>query len=176
MKAILDVFCCWRCSSLWETLVDGGGLEVGNVDSAGRVEAWTEEGGGAWLNGPFPFRRSRRDLTLMLWALWWRATLPTGPVLVLLKVCSALETQTHNHSETTHYIMEDNMQKQSQKWIKAAASFVHFSPSSPPKNSQMGLQMHFYSVVIRSLSSGAGPPLHHLHSGYCIAEEGCQWG
>lgn len=173
MKAILDVCCWWRCSSLWETLVDGGGLEDGKVDSAASVEAPAEEeGGGAWVNGPFPFRRSRRDLTLMLWVLWWRDTLPTGPVLVLLKGCSALETQTHNHSETTHYMKEDNMQK----WIKAAASFVHFSPSSPPKNSQMGLQMHFYSVVIRSLSSGAGPPLHHLHSGYCIAEEGGRWG
>lgn len=71
-------------------------------EDGGRVEEWrdegrTEEGGGVWFSGFLQFRRRRRDLTLIggmrLCLLRRLATLSTGPVPALLKVCSDLETK-----------------------------------------------------------------------------------
>lgn len=62
-----------------------------------RDEGRTEEEGGVWLGEFLLFRRRRRDLTLMGWTRLWLlrrlANLPTGPVPVLLKVCSDLGTK-----------------------------------------------------------------------------------
>lgn len=71
--------------------VDGGRVEEQ------RDEGRIEEDVGVWLGGFLPFRRRRRDLTLIGWTrlrlLRRWASLPTGPVPILLKVCSDLETK-----------------------------------------------------------------------------------
>lgn len=63
-----------------------------------------EEEGGVGFSGLLPFRRRRRDLTLIGWTRLWllrrRATLPAGAVLVLLKVCSDLERKSESYSRS----------------------------------------------------------------------------
>lgn len=61
----------------------------------GRTE---EEGGEVWLGGFFLLRRRRRDLSPVwgwprLRLLWRQAALPEGPVQVLLRAGSGLETK-----------------------------------------------------------------------------------
>ena len=71
-------------------------------EDGGRVEERRDggrivEGGGVWLGGFLSHRRIRRDLCLMGWTRLWLlrrcATMPAGPVPVLLKGCSDLDTK-----------------------------------------------------------------------------------
>lgn len=95
MRALLAASCCFCWSSADGGLGDGMEEDGGRVEER-RDEERIEEEGAVWLEF-FPFRRRRRDLTLIGWTRLWLlrrwATLRTGPVPVLLKGCSDLETK-----------------------------------------------------------------------------------
>lgn len=77
--------------------------EDGEKEEERRDEGRIEEGGSLWP-GSLLFRRRRRDLTLLgrtrLWLLRRWPSLCTGPVPVLLKRSSDLETQAQSYSRS----------------------------------------------------------------------------
>lgn len=87
----------------------------GRVDER-RDGGRTEEERGVWLGGFLSHRRIRRDLCLIGWTRLWLlrrwATMLEGPVPVLLKGCSDLDTkksQTHiSHHDCSLFNMYGN--------------------------------------------------------------------
>lgn len=115
MSAVLGVSCCFGCSLLADAVdsepqddrgVEDGMKEEGRGFGARRDEGrMEEEEGEVCVIGFLLFRSRRRDLTLIGWTrlllLRRRATLPTGPVPVLLKVRSGLGTQSRDSTFKT---------------------------------------------------------------------------